>query len=539
MKRDKRNIADMLKLCACLCMFLLFVGCTANQPEEVIETPTPTTMPAETYARFMDNKLINNGDTIDLAIGESREIVVSVNYENNNSSNITIADMLKCDIEYGDILSTHGTNDYKEFKEYAVILSDKQDTDGFFHVKLTGKEAGTDDLKILADDNEVFELKVNVSDVTFEDKMSLELWQYPYSSMRYYITNWMDERHTTYLRNVLSKYKADGGSGLTISICDEPWGKQVYDAYPSMIRWYKDTNGNFYYDFSEFEQWIALGKELGLTDKINAFSILPKYNRLGYYDLAMNADQSLTLQPGSDDWKYIWGTFIDAFTWKCEELGIYENVYICMDETDAEVMQDVVDLVRSHLNANGDSFKLKAYFNYMPNLSCLDEFEDISLAESILQDDNDKVLELINDRKEKGLTTTMYTCTNLYPNSFVYSIPAESTFSVVYAYAFGCDGFVRWALDAYTEDPYANVDNEFYESGDTLLVYPAQDLDVYESMQYAAINEGRTLCARLAVHPDQSAVNAYLQKIRATKKNMSLDECRELVQEGYDLVNGK
>ncbi len=77
------------------------------------------------------------------------------------------------------------------------------------------------------------------------------------------------------------------------------------------------------------------------------------------------------------------------------------------------------------------------------------------------------------ERKSRGATTTYYVCcTPARPNTFVFSPPVEGRYISWYASAYGYDGFLRWAYDAWPADPVRDARHTLWPAGDCFLVYP-------------------------------------------------------------------
>ena len=90
-------------------------------------------------------------------------------------------------------------------------------------------------------------------------------------------------------------------------------------------------------------------------------------------------------------------------------------------------------------------------------------------------------------------TTTCYTTTTYYvacgqphPNNFVFSPPIEGKYMNWYAAAYGYDGFLRWAFDAWPADPVRDARHTFWPAGDCYLVYPGGN----SCIRFESLREG-------------------------------------------------
>lgn len=111
--------------------------------------------------------------------------------------------------------------------------------------------------------------------------------------------------------------------------------------------------------------------------------------------------------------------------------------------------------------------------------------------------------QLVNDREAKGLRTTLYSCTGHRPGNFSLSAPVESYWSIVNAGKSGTAGFLRWAYDAWVEDPLDDTTHSKFEPGDCFLIYPdektAQNPISRSSVRLERMAEGVRDINKLAV----------------------------------------
>jgi len=337
-------------------------------------------------------------------------------------------------------------------------------------------------------------IRLEVKDLILpaESQLTLELWQYPYSSLRYYgFGTAFSPAHVSYLKKELELYRAAGGSSIAVSVQDEPWGHQTYDAYPSMIQWTRNADYSWSFDFSAFDAWVETCAEAGIDGRILSFSVLPSYNRIIFQDEVTGQQQTQYLEPGSDDWKTVWGLFLDYYIAHLSEKGWLDRTYIAVDEKSEADTQQVISLLQAHPSADGRTLKLAAYVSEMPSdLSMLDGIDEVSFAENLVQQNPSEIAGIAAARRDAGMSTSMYTCTGQYPNSFTYSEPAESVWTALYAGAQGMSGFARWAMNAYNENPLATTDVDTYESGDTMLMYPGPEETPYPSVRLQMITRG-------------------------------------------------
>ncbi len=332
-----------------------------------------------------------------------------------------------------------------------------------------------------------------------EDVLSFELWQYPYGSLRYYEIlhgeQPFSDRHLSVLEKEMELYHSLGGENITVTVTDEPWGHQTYDDTPSMVKWHIAEDGTLSFDYREMDAWIIFCRERGIDERIDVFGILPFSGSW----TAQKEDGSLTEMsyvPGSKEWEEVWTVFLEDFIRHMEELGGREEIFIAVDERAPEDMTAVCELTERVSRG-----RLKTSAAVADLEGDLGGFDRLAVSVAAFQKKEEEMRALIEARREAGKVTLLYNCSTNYPNVFALSEPAESIWTAEYLYGMGFDGYLRWAYDAWTEDPYRNLDWMYFEAGDTMLVYPdrkdAEDPDIFSSYRLEMIRQGFTRVTKL------------------------------------------
>lgn len=301
----------------------------------------------------------------------------------------------------------------------------------------------------------------------------IELWQYPYRVAQYYGQEPFGEKHMEILREHMSLYKRIGGSAITVSIVEEPWNGQTYGEYPSMIKWIKKPGGVFKFDFTDFDKWVGLCTDLGIADKIVCYSMIPWGNRITYLDEKKGKMKTIAPKPGKRGYKKVWKQFLKALMAHTEEKGWFDGIYIGIDER--KNMKKAYDLIDSIKNSEGKAFKKAAAMNHFGSkfFPVIDRTDSVSVGSQPLKDAMEDYRTLCIRRGDNPeLETTVYTCVGHFPNSFTYSLPAESYWTPFFAASLGATGFLRWAYDAWVENPLEDTTHVSFEAGDCFLVYP-------------------------------------------------------------------
>jgi len=111
----------------------------------------------------------------------------------------------------------------------------------------------------------------------------------------------------------------------------------------------------------------------------------------------------------------------------------------------------------------------------------------------------------VKKRASRGQTSTYYICcTPAKPNTFVFSPPVEGRWLGWYAFAFGYDGLLRWAYDAWPADPVRDSRHVLWPSGDCFMVYPGGG----SSIRFEKMREGIVDFEKLRILKDKAAKSA-------------------------------
>lgn len=408
-----------------------------------------------------------------------------------------------------DVLYSQGSVDLSASSVSSVWVQIKTGKDalpGDYTGEISITADGLDTPRVLTLSVEVIGLERPEIEVPFE------IWQYPYSSNRYYSGKttaeyfgdgldglWHTHLDPTYevgLRSQLELYKAAGGNSVTVTIVEDPWGSQTPDPYPSMIKWTKKKDGTFVFDYTDFDYYVELCASCGIDGPIMAFSIGDWVSRITYYSEQRDEVVSEKLTPGSSRYTKVWKAFLTDFMAHTKEKGWFDRIHMAMDERGPEIVEAVLDVVESVRDENGQCFKSALAVYSFETEYLFDRIADLSLSIALDPDHMDKV---IAHRKSMGLTTTIYTCGP--QNSALSNEPIESLYSLWYAAQRGADGFLRWALDAFNSDPLNSSYHKLYAAGDIYLIYPdladADDPTAHSSARFEKLAEGVRDIAKL------------------------------------------
>ena len=381
---------------------------------------------------------------------------------------------------------------------------------------------------------------------TYGDTFDIELWQYPYSSAEYYGVEPFSARHLELMKSSMLKYKEVGGHAITTTIVEEAWSGQTYSKndvhYPSMVKWTKQSDGSFSYDYTDFDKWVAFCKdEIGIADKIVLYSIAPWHNSFTYWEDGNLKKEGFTA--GSQRYVEVWTDFLTDLAGHLEEKGWFDESYIGIDERGFS--KAAFDLIDSVKNSQGKSFQTAGAMDGFVNKKDLAmRVTDLNVGDNAAAEHPEEFADLLRERKEKGLRTTLYSCTEHSPGNFSLSIPAESYWSVINAARMGTAGFLRWAYDAWVEDPLRDTTHNAFEPGDCFLIFPdekdAQNPESKSSVRLERMAEGiRDVNKLLYLEKEMPSLSEQIQGLYAqlqktagiSRSYMSQSDKEQLIEE--------
>ena len=362
----------------------------------------------------------------------------------------------------------------------------------------------------------------------------LDLWQNPWAAARYHgVKPWSPEHWA--LMEPTTRMLADAGQKcITTTLIDQPWGKQTYDPYGSMIEWTRTKDGSWRYDYTLFDQFVEFSQKCGITGQISCYSMVPWGNKFRYLDEASGDYKVLQAEPGTPAYEAHWTPFLTDFVKHLKKKGWLAKTAIAMDERPVEPMQKLI----AFLKKAAPELKVALAGNYHPEIKS--DVHDYCIAI-----ERPPTTEQIAERVAKSMPTTFYVCCGpIRPNTFPFSRPAESAWMGWHAAAMGYTGFLRWAYDSWTADPLYDTNHVKWPASDCFMVYPGGR----SSIRFERLREGiadfekiRLLRAAIAASSDSAAKNRWDDFAKTLGKLKQFDEkapFTENVQAGRKALEG-
>ncbi len=337
----------------------------------------------------------------------------------------------------------------------------------------------------------------------------VDLWMWPYNSIRYYSgktteeyygqsemedIDWntlyktrLDKKYFPALESELDLYAKAGGDTIFAQVNEE--NRTNGDPYPSLVKWTKNANGTMSFDYTDFDAWVELNMKHGIKKQIKCYAMGNFRNHIVYYDVKKGTVVNFTDSTGAKIWTQYWSMFLDDFIVHLEKKGWFDITYMALDERDYTITKAVIDEVKKHKNKSGKTLKIATAVASFDCEPLFDDIADLSLAYGM---SGGHLVSIVEDRNKKGLITTLYTCGP--QGSSMLNDAGKSAESIHVTYKEGTEGFLRWALQKYNADPFESSENYNASlcAGDCYLIYPSSDgsMKAQSAPRYEKLCEG-------------------------------------------------
>jgi len=363
----------------------------------------------------------------------------------------------------------------------------------------------------------------------------LDLWQNPSVIADYYQVKPWSEEHKTLLKKHLKLYADAGGKFITTYAVHSPWSDNSYVGEAGMIEWIKRGNGSWKFDYSIFDQYVQLAMETGIDKAITIYTPIPWGERFRYLDESTGEYLYERWVPTSDTFKTNWNIFLTDLKIHLGKKGWLAKTYLGVNENAMEQTLSAIKVIRDH----SKEWKITYAGDWHPELDALlDDYSSVYGKEPGIND--------VKKRNSKKQTSTYYICcTPAKPNTFVFSPPAEGRWLGWYAFAYGYDGLLRWAYDAWPADPVRDSRHVLWPSGDCFMIYPGGGSSIrFEKMRegIADFEKLRIIQNKAAKSSDPVVKKLFQQlqqqlKIFTEEREFKEEKLRNDIQGGKQLLD--
>ena len=334
----------------------------------------------------------------------------------------------------------------------------------------------------------VFWMNLEVLPMTLPSRANwsfhLDLWQFPTAGLQHYNTAhpnahvdvWSDA-HFDFIRPAYEILADAGQKVISAHIKQNALGS------PSMIKWSKDENQVWSYDFTVFDRYVDEMMTLGINKQISCFSPVGwNESVIPYWNESSQAWEEIEVPIGSDEYSMRWDHFLTAFKDHLDDKGWFDISVLYFDEVSESKLNSVVKMVQ----ANDPSWKLGIAYSHGLSGETKSNFYDLSGIIGVAS----------NSGVAEDGTSTFYTsCTQTFPNNYVTpeNSLAEMTWMGYYSSQRKFDGYLRWAFDYWKNSDPLDIRDQSNTAGDFSFIYRnGNDLPVryYSSIRLEMLREG-------------------------------------------------
>ncbi|HEY6977902.1 MAG TPA: glycoside hydrolase domain-containing protein [Chitinophagaceae bacterium] len=363
----------------------------------------------------------------------------------------------------------------------------------------------------------------------------LDLWQNPWVIADFYHVKPWGEEHKMLLKKHLQLYADAGGTFITTYGVHSPWSDNEYAIEGGMIEWVKQKNGSWKFDYNIFDQYVELAMSMGIDKAITIYTPVPNNNRFRYIDEKTGNYVYESWPPQSDTFKTVWNIFLNDLKIHLEKKGWFEKTYIGINESELSQTLAAIKVVKE----NSKKWKITYAGDWHKELdTLLDDYCSVYEYQPSLDE--------VKARSAKGYTSTFYVCCHpAKPNNFLFSPPIEGRWQGWFSAAHGYNGFLRWAYDAWPEDPMRDARYGSWASGDSYLIYPGGNSCIrFEKLRegvvdYEKIRIIRELAAKssdASVKNLMKAFAAHLQTLN-DEKSFNEEKLKNDVAKGREMID--
>lgn len=362
----------------------------------------------------------------------------------------------------------------------------------------------------------------------------LDLWQNPWVIAEYYkVKPWSNE-HKALLKKHLKLYADAGGKYITTYAVHSPWADNSYMIEGAMIEWIKLKNGSWKFDYSIFDQYVQLAMEAGINKAITIYTPIPWGERFRYMDEASGNYVTERWLPTSDLFRKNWNSFLTDLQAHLQKKGWLNITYLGINENAMEQTLSAIKVIKEH----SKKWRITYAGDWHPELD--DKLDDYSCVYG-----KEPAVDNVAKRSSKGLSTTYYICcTPAKPNTFVFSPPVEGRWLGWYALAYGYDGLLRWAYDAWPADPVRDARHLLWPAGDCFMVYPGATSSIrYEKMREGIVDfEKIKILQSRAAKSSDSEVKKLAQELKqhlsvfVNEKEFKEEKLKNEIQAGREII---
>jgi hypothetical protein len=362
-------------------------------------------------------------------------------------------------------------------------------------------------------------------------KHRLDLWQNPWVvAWHNGVEPWSDE-HRVLLKQHLKPYAEAGGTYITTYAVHSPWSDHSFWIEGGMIEWIRQKDGNWKFDYRIFDEYVTLAMECGIDRAITIYTAIPWGSRFRYLDDVTGNYVYESWEPGTEEFSKHWRTFLTDLWKHLEQKNWFDITYIGINENPMPQTLAAIQETKVH----SKDWKITYAGDWHKELDpLLDDYSFLFGKEPALAE--------LQTRKARGVSSTYYVCCNPpVPNNFLFSPPVEGRWISWYSASCGYDGFLRWAYDAWPEDPDRDARHGSWAAGDCFMIYPGG----HSCIRFEKMREGIVDYEKIRILKDKALgskkpeVKVLMGKLEMLQKKILAEKDFDEMKIAADLQQGK
>lgn len=331
---------------------------------------------------------------------------------------------------------------------------------------------------------------------TFCRHLNLKLWSEPF---------W--EAAEAYLKEL-----ANGGMNvIMVSLCHDPFRYPLppeygmFNRFPEMIRWEKDSHGKWKFDYKIFDRYVNLNLKLGIDHEIECHSLLPckeQEPQLCWFESGRKMRREYRF--GDTEHHEAWNAFLRDFHMHCRKRGWDHLLSVCpYDEpVDLERFRRAAALIRETMPGVKVTSAVTA--QRAVELSDVLDIATIHLEAGYDHADHEKL-------RATGVSLRWYNCCTPFWGNTLFGCELSDAYRIGWMTENGnFEGFLRWSVidwpDLLPEEPGFN-----WPTGDTFLLYPGK-YGPRESLRWHAFKQGMHDLCLCSAYLHKPEVAIFIQK---------------------------
>jgi hypothetical protein len=299
-----------------------------------------------------------------------------------------------------------------------------------------------------------------------------------------------------------------------------------------MLTVIKRVDDSWSIDFTKFDMWVEFMLELGIDREISCHMSGAPTQSLVYFDQAEDALKTVDVQHDSKESGEYLRTLVELLSEHLKEKGWHNKAAICVKESGKERLRRVANAA-----AKADSTLRFCYLgNYFPDVDGSVERYSVAQLQPALSAKQKAA------RAQEGKTTSFYQpCSDVQPNTYLFSPAAEAAWIGWYAAANGFDGYTRQTFNSWGKNPLQDARGARYPAGYAALVYPEGRTSVRLERLIEGIQdfEKVKMLQRQFEQTNNVVMRERLQRVLSSFKleNLQKSSAGEIVDEARIMLN--